>query len=128
MVTIRELKKERMILRLPKSGTVNLFVTCLETIHESIDDFNVILEVDNIATIKDLIRKNLGVSILPQSTCMDEVRKGKMTILPIENMSMARETNIIYQKDFSHLEVLHELTELYRRTARKIISHTRSRL
>lgn len=128
MVTIRELKKERMILRLPKSGTVNLFVTCLETIHESIDDFNIILEVDNIATIKDLIRKNLGVSILPQSTCMDEVRKGKMTILPIENMSMAWETNIIYQKDFSHLEVLHELTELYRRTARKIISHTRSRL
>ncbi len=59
---------------------------------------------------------------------MDEVRKGKMTILPIENMSMARETNIIYQKDFSHLEVLHELTGLYRRTARKIISHTRSRL
>jgi len=38
MITIRDLKKQRMILRLPKSGTVNLFVSCLEAIHESIDD------------------------------------------------------------------------------------------
>lgn len=118
MVTIRDLKKQKLILRLPKSGTVNLFATCLEAAHESIDDFNIILEVDNIATIKDLIRKNLGVSILPKSTCMDEVRKKKMTILPIENMSMVRETNMVYQKDFSHPEVLSELTALYRKTAR----------
>jgi len=85
----------------------------------------VILEVDNIATIKDLIRKNLGVSILPKSTCMDEVRKGKMTILPIENMSMVRETNIVYQKDFSHPDVLHELTSIYRKTVRTLSRRTK---
>ena len=84
-----------MILRLPQSGTVNLLISSLESLNESIDEFNVILEVDNIATIKDLIRKNLGVSILPKSACMDEVRKGKLTILPIENMRMIRETNIV---------------------------------
>lgn len=119
MITISSLKKQRMILRLPQSGTVNLFVSCLESINESIDDFRVILEVDNIATIKDLIRKNLGVSILPKSVCMDEVRKGKLTILPIENMSMVRETNIVYQKDFSHVEVLQEVTEIYNKVAKK---------
>ena len=52
------------------------------------------IEVDNIATIKDLIRKDLGVSILPKSACMDELRKGKIAALPIENLSMARETRI----------------------------------
>lgn len=119
LVTINALKRQRMILRLPQSGTVNLFVSCLESINESIDDFNVILEVDNIATIKDLIRKNLGVSILPKSVCTDEVRKGKLTVLPIENMSMIRETNIVYQKDFSHMEVLQEITELYNKVARR---------
>ena len=46
------------------------------------------MEVDNIATIKDLIRKDLGVSILARSACMDELRKGKLTALPIENLSM----------------------------------------
>ena len=119
LVTINDLLKERMILRLPKSGTVNLFVDKLRGINRSIDEFNVILEVDNIATIKDLIRLNMGVSILPRSTCMDEVQKGKMTILPVENMSMARETNIVYQQDFSHMEVLQEILDLYRSSSRR---------
>ncbi|MBQ7969187.1 MAG: LysR family transcriptional regulator [Clostridia bacterium] len=113
MITIEELRKQRLILRLPMSGTVNLFVSSLESINRSIDEFNVILEVDNIDTIKTLIRKNLGVSILPKSTCMDEVRKKKMTILPIENLSMIRETNIVYLKDFRHTEVLQDITKLY---------------
>lgn len=113
MVTIEELKNQRLILRLPMSGTVNLFVSSLESINRSIEEFNVILEVDNIDTIKTLIRKNLGVSILPKSTCMDEVRKQKMTILPIENLSMIRETNIIYLKDFNHTDVLKDITKLY---------------
>lgn len=119
MVTISDLCRQRMILRLPKSGTVNLLASCLESINRSLDEFNVILEVDNIATIKDLIRKNMGVSILPQSTCMDEVRKGKLTILPIENLSMIRQTNIVYLKDFSHPDVLQEITRLYRQAAKE---------
>jgi DNA-binding transcriptional LysR family regulator len=122
MVTINDLLKERMILRLAKSGTVNLFVEKLGSLNRSIDEFNVILEVDNIATIKDLVRLNMGVSILPRSTCLDEVRKGKMTILPVENMSMARETNIVYQNDFGHMEILNEILELYRRNGRRLRS------
>ena len=119
MVTLADLIRERMILRLSESATVNLFISSLESINRSIDEFNVILEVDNIATIKDLIRKNLGISILPKSTCMDEVSKGKMTISPIENMSMIRETKIVYQKDFSHPRVLQELTSLYAKISGK---------
>ena len=118
IITIEELKKQRLILRLPMSGTVNLLVSTLESINRSIDEFNVILEVDNIDTIKTLIRKNLGVSILPKSTCMDEVGKQKMTILPIENLSMIRETNIIYLKDFTHTHILKDITKLYNRISK----------
>ena len=75
------------------------------------------LQVDNVATIKDLIRKNMGISILARSACLDELRKGKLTALPIENLSMVRQTNILYHKDFSHPEVLQAITRLYRETA-----------
>ena len=119
MVTLNDLQNERMILRRAGSATMNLFIASLESLNRSIDEFHVILEVDNIATIKDLVRKNLGISILPKSTCMDEVSKGKMTILPIENMSMIRETKIVYQKDFSHPRVLSDLTDLYAKISRK---------
>ncbi len=61
MVTLNELKKERMILRLPDSNASNLFVAHLESNNMTISDFNVVLEIDNMATIKDLIRRDFGV-------------------------------------------------------------------
>ncbi len=118
MVTLRELRKEKMILRLPSSATRIQFEQQLERIGESITDFDIMLEVDNIATIKDLIRKNLGVSILAKSACMDEFMKGKITVLPIENLSMIRETNIVYHKDFDHNDILGRILKLYREAKR----------
>ena len=118
MVTLSDLRRERTILRLPDSSTRNLFVSNLESVGLDIGDFNVVLEVDNIATIKDLIRKDMGVSILARSACMDELRKGKLTALPIENLSMVRETNLLYHRDFEHTDILRALTKLYGEMAR----------
>ena len=118
MVTIGDLRQERMILRLPNSGTRNLLESHLESLQMDLSDFNVVLEVDNIATIKDLIRKDMGISILARSACMDELRKGKLTALPIENLSMIRETNLLYHRDFEHTEILRALTKLYNNAAR----------
>ena len=118
MVTVGDILRENLILRLPNSGTRNLFVSSLEQAGMSIDDFQVILEVDNIATIKDLIRKDMGISILAKSACLDELRKGKITALPIENLSMIREINILYHSDFAHRDMLQNLMQLYKETAR----------
>ena len=114
MVTLEDLRKEQMIMRLPSSATRALFDATLQSIGKNASDFNIILEVDNIATIKDLVRKNLGVSILAKSACMSEVKKGKLFALPIENLSLVRETNIVYNKDFTYTSVLEDLTALYR--------------
>lgn len=119
LVTLDQIRGEPMILRLPGAGSRNLFITQLESRGLSIDDFNVILEVDNIATIKDLIRRDFGVSILPRSVCLDELKKGKMTVLPIENLSMTRETNIVYNDDFGHIEILQDIVRAYNQTARQ---------
>lgn len=120
LVTIDELKKEKMILRLPSSGTRNLFAAHLESRNMSLEDFNVTLEVDNIATIKDLVRRNYGVSILARSACMDELKKGKITVLPIENLSMIREVNILYHHTFKHAEILQDIVRIYNETEKKM--------
>ena len=122
LVTIEELKKEKMILRLPSSGTRNLFAANLESRNLSLEDFNVTLEVDNIATIKDLVRRNYGVSILARSACMDELKKGKITVLPIENLSMIREVNILYHHSFKHAEILQDIVRIYNETAKSMRS------
>ncbi len=118
MITLNELKKERMIIRLPNSGTRNLFTAHLESNNMSIHDFNVILELDNIATIKDLIRRDFGVSVLPKSACLDELKKKKIAVLPVENLSMMREINIAYQSDFTQIEMLHDIITAYNETVR----------
>ena len=118
MVTLNELKKERMIIRLPNSGTRNLFVAHLESNNMSLSEFNVILELDNIATIKDLIRRDFGVSILPRSVCLDELKKKKIAVLPVENLSMIREINLAYHKDFAQMDILQDIAKYYRETLR----------
>lgn len=116
MVSVEELKDEHMILRLPSSATRQLFEATLTSIGEAIEDFNITIEVDNISTIKDLIRKGMGISVLPQSACMDELRKGKLKALPIESLSMTREISLAYNKDFSRIDILQDIVELYRET------------
>ena len=118
IVTLAELRRERLILRLPTSSTRALLEAGLTGLGESMDDFNVVLEVDNIATIKDLVRKDLGVSILPQSACMQDFRKGKLALLPVENLSMIRQTELVYHKTFSHPEILSEIAATYTDTVR----------
>ncbi len=113
-VTLNELKDEKLILRLPSSATRQLFEASLTSVGQSIEDFNVSIEVDNISTIKDLIRKGMGISVLPQSACMDELRKGKLVALPIENLNMVREISLVYNKDFARVDLLPDLVELYR--------------
>lgn len=113
MVTIDQLKKERLILRLPNSNTRNLFTASLESQNLSVNDFNVTMEIDSIASIKDLVRRGFGVSVLAKSTCMSELKKEKLAVLTIENLSMVREINIVYLKDYEHTELLHGIVKKY---------------
>lgn len=113
MVTLTDLKKQNLILRLPGSGTRTLFESHLKSHNENLHSFHITLEVDNITTIKDLVQHNFGVSILAKSVCENEVKKGKFKILPVENLSMIREISLFYHKDFSHIEILEDITNLY---------------
>ena len=79
-----------------------------------------ILEIDNIATIKDLIRRDFGVSVLAKSACMDELKKKKIYTLSIENLSMIREINLVYTKDFEHPELLQDIAKKYNEMRKEI--------
>lgn len=114
--TVDELLQEKLILRLPKSSTRQLFTSALECRGMSLRQFNVVLEMDNIATIKDLVRRDFGVSVLARSACMDEMSKHKLAALPIENLPMEMETNLVYLPDFEHPELLSDIVRCYNET------------
>ena len=74
---------------------------------------NVIMEMDNVAMIKDLVALGLGVSVVARSASIQAARKGKLSIVPIENVSLIREVRMVYHKDFAHLEILEDLKRIY---------------
>ncbi|MDE6413943.1 MAG: LysR family transcriptional regulator [Anaeroplasmataceae bacterium] len=113
IISINELKKEKLILRSEESGTTELFENQLQSMGESIHNFEVMMQIDNIAMIKDLVRNNYGVSILAKSTCLRDIEKNHFKSISIENLSMIRELNIVYHKDFSHVDILSEIVSMY---------------
>lgn len=113
MVTVEELKKEKLILRSHGSGTRNLFEANLKKSGLSISDFNIMMEVESVAAIKKFVKNNYGVSVLSNKACRNEVAKGKFRALPICNMQLTRKINIFYRKDFNYDELLQKIQLLY---------------
>ena len=112
-VELSELKGEKLILRPVGAGTRMLFDTYLQSNLETIKNFNVMMELDNITMIKELVSRDLGVSIIARSACRDEVRRGELAIVPIENARMVREIHMVYQRDFGHMEILEDFKRIY---------------
>jgi DNA-binding transcriptional LysR family regulator len=58
-----------------------------------------IMEFDNTETIKRAIEINAGISILPESTIVQEVSSGTLRAIPFSNERFIRPTGIIVRKD-----------------------------
>ena len=119
IIDINELKKEKLILRTNKSATRNLFTSQLEVSNLSLDDFNVILEIDNTFSIKELVAKNIGVSILPKSICYHEFKDKRLTILPIRDMNMITEINLVSIKNIINEDIINDIVNTYREMSTK---------
>ena len=113
IITINELKKEKLILRLPNSDSRKRFEIALHNLNLNLNDFNICLELDSIGVIKNLVENNYGVSIIAKSSCLDDVKKNRFKMLNVENLSMIREINLIYHHDFEHIDFINDLIELY---------------
>ena len=119
VISIEELKKEKIILRNLESGTTTLFTSALNKNDLSLEDLNVFLELDNVATIKDLVKKNMGISILSKSACLDELKSNSLVALPIENTNMVREINLVYIKGNVQKDILDDIISIYRKRITK---------
>lgn len=100
-------------MRSSNTGTRTLFENHLLSHSENIKNFNIIIEVDNITTIKEFVASNLGVTIMAHSACKTEEAAGDLVIVPIQELNMTREINSVFNNDFGHIEVLEEIRNIY---------------
>lgn len=59
------------------------------------------------------------MSIPAKSACLDELKKGKTTVLPAENLSMTREISIVCHSTFGYMDILQGIIRPYNETVRK---------
>lgn len=112
-VSLSELKGEKFILRSKNANTRAMFESYLSNRSESIKSFNVIIEIDNVATIKDLVAQDLGITVIAHSACREDELTGRLAVVPIENSGMMREINMVTHKDFTHTDVLEDFRRIY---------------
>ena len=113
LVTIDEFRNENLILRPKGSGTRNLFEANLKRIGMRIDDFKVMMEIDNVSTIRKLVSSGYGVSILSGRACEKAVEKGQLATIQPCDLSMIRNIHILYRKDFHGDALIQRIQSLY---------------
>ena len=71
-VAIGALQGERFIMRPKGAGTRSMFESYLSECGADIRDFNIIIEMDSVATIKELVAQDLGISVIAHSACRED--------------------------------------------------------
>lgn len=118
VVTLEDLKQQKLILRDKSSGTRGVLENQIRQLFEVIDSFDIAMELDSNEAIKSLVKENFGVSILSERSCEAERAAGTLVLLPIENKRMVREVNLVCLKDAEHTAAVTELAKLYAARAR----------
>jgi DNA-binding transcriptional LysR family regulator len=77
----------------------------------------VAMESENVATIKPLVRINLGVSLLPLRSVIAEARRGELHYLRIRDEKLVREIGLVCHKADYKPKALSELVELFLKKA-----------
>lgn len=111
-ITLKQLTKEKLILRHKTAPARVLFRELIEREGYKSSDFNIAMETDNVAVIKELVMQNIGVSILAKSSCEKEIRCGTIVDLNVENFEITREIDLVYPKDFEYPEILRDIVRI----------------
>lgn len=112
-ITLEEIKKQKLIVRLPNSSTRILFDAILRVHNMTLNDFDIMLELNSVSAIKNLVKNNVSGAILTKNACLNEIENDELKAIPIEGISPAHNTDILYLDDFAHPEIIEQIKTLY---------------
>jgi len=72
------------------------------------------MEAENVATIKPLVKINLGISIIPFAAVAEETKRRELHCLRIRDYKLTRQVGLVYHKADHLPKVLAELIRLFR--------------
>lgn len=81
----------------------------------------VVMEAENVALIKPLVKIDLGISIIPLRSVSEELQRGELHCLKIQNYKVTRQVGLVYHKSEHIPKILIELIRLFKEVQRQEI-------
>lgn len=78
---------------------------------------HITMEAENVATIKPLVKINLGISILPLPAVLEEVQRKELHYLTFRGVRLKREQGLVFHKSEPLPRVIQELVDLFTRAS-----------
>ncbi|MBR8702304.1 HTH-type transcriptional regulator CysL [Fusobacterium sp. DD29] len=100
--SFEDLLSERLILREAGSGSRDIFEKILYENNLSISNFKKKYEIENINVIKELVKKDVGISFLYKKAIEDDLKAGQLAVIDVKNSEEEREFNFVFMKNSFH--------------------------
>ena len=103
-ISFNEILLENLILRENGSGTRDIFEKVLHEFNFTLESLKNFIEIGNMKVIKSLVSDNFGISFLYKESVKEEIEKGKIKEVSIQNFNIKREFNFVFLKESLHTE------------------------
>lgn len=97
--SLKDLLQETLIVRESGSGTREILERSLQEINQSINAFEKIIEIGNVQGIKTLVKQNHGITFLYEAAIREELEKGELEIIDLQDFHILHEFNYITLKN-----------------------------
>ena len=97
-VSVENLFHERLLVREEGSGTREVLERCLDAQNFSIHDFDKVMEVGSLQTIKELTKAGCGITFLYETAVQDELKEGTLKRIPLNSFEISHEFNFIWRR------------------------------
>ncbi|SDK75681.1 LysR family transcriptional regulator [Natronincola ferrireducens] len=106
-ITLKELDHIPLIFREGGSGTRQCILDTLETHGISVDDLNIIYELNSMEAIKSSVIAGKGISFIPELSIKRELKDGILKKIDVEGLEVISDFYVVYRKD--HVLSPHEM-------------------
>lgn len=96
---INDLFTQNLIIREKGSGSREIFELWLYEHGYSYNDFSHFIELGNINLIKDIVKNNLGISLMYKKSIENELDSNELTFIEIDKLNLSHEFNFIFLKN-----------------------------
>lgn len=117
-----QITKSRLILREQGSGTREIFENILQKKNYSLQSFDKVIEIGNMAAIKKMVADNIGITFLFEVAAKKEIDAGTLSVINISDFNEIREFNFVLLKNTFFRERYMSFFELMKQTLSDIRS------